>query len=159
MALATTKPTFSTLFQNPLRDHPERLAHADDKRAMATRSQYTAQSVTVPMKMSLALPYTEPWVPGSSGVVAMFRQSSSLLNGSTARRVVCTVASSRLEPRGAYAEKAKGPAGIGQYSPVTLSGDGRGDGGRNVWQKKELLLRMLNVRISVLENKVAKDWV
>lgn len=101
MALATTKPTFSTLGQNPLRDHPERLAHADDKRATATRSQNTAQSVTVPIKMSLALPYTEPWVPGSSGVVAMFTQSSSLLNGSTARRIVCKVASSRLELRGA----------------------------------------------------------
>ena len=53
-------------------------------------------------------------------------------------------------------EKAKGPAGIGQYNPVVLSGEGRGDGGRRVWQKNELLLRMLNVRISVVENKVAK---
>ena len=53
-------------------------------------------------------------------------------------------------------EKANGPAGIGQYNPVVLSGEGRGDGGRRVWQKNELLLRMLNVRISVVENKVAK---
>jgi hypothetical protein len=34
--------------QNPLRDHPERLPQADEKRATATSSQYTAQSVTVP---------------------------------------------------------------------------------------------------------------
>lgn len=40
-----------------------------------------------------------------------------------------------------------------------LSGDGRGDGGRSVWQKYELLLRTLNVRISVLENRVAEDCV
>jgi hypothetical protein len=45
---------------------------------------------------------------------------------------------------------------MGQYNPVLLSGAGRGDGGRRVSQKKELLLRMLNVRISVVENKVAK---
>ena len=53
-------------------------------------------------------------------------------------------------------EKANGPAGMGQYNPVVLSGEGRGDGGRRVWQKNELLLRMLNVRISVVENRVAK---
>lgn len=56
-------------------------------------------------------------------------------------------------------EKAKGPAGIGQYNPVELSGEGRGDGERRVWQKNELLLRMLNVRISVVENKVAKKYL
>lgn len=48
MALAATKPTFSTRGQNPLRDHPERLAQADEKRAMATRSQYITQRMTVP---------------------------------------------------------------------------------------------------------------
>lgn len=48
MALATTKPTFSTRAQNPLRDHPERLFQADDKRAVATRSQYATQRKTVP---------------------------------------------------------------------------------------------------------------
>jgi hypothetical protein len=48
---------------------------------------------------------------------------------------------------------------MGQYNPVMLSGAGRGDGGRNVSQKNELLLRTLNVRISVLENRVAKDCV
>lgn len=45
---------------------------------------------------------------------------------------------------------------MGQYNPVVLSGEGRGDGGRRVSQKNELLFRMLNVRISVVENKVAK---
>jgi hypothetical protein len=45
---------------------------------------------------------------------------------------------------------------MGQYNPELLSGDGRGDGGRKVWQKNELLLRTLNVRISVLKNNVAK---
>ena len=155
-ALATTKPTFSTRAQNPLRDHPERLDQADDKRAMATRSQYAAQRETVMLNMSLAWPYTEPRAPGWRGVVAMFTQSNSLLNGSTARRLVCRVASSRLDPRGAVAEKAKGPAGIGQYNPELLSGDGRGDGGRRVWQKNELLLKTLNVRISVFKNNVAK---
>lgn len=45
---------------------------------------------------------------------------------------------------------------MGQYNPVVLSAEGRGDGGRRVWQKNELLLRMLNVRISVVENRVAK---
>lgn len=86
----------------------------------------------------------------------MFTQSNSLLNGSTARRLVCKVASSRLDSRGAEAEKAKGPAGMGQYNPELLSGDGRGDGGRRVWQKNELLSRTLNVRISVFKNNVAK---
>jgi hypothetical protein len=48
---------------------------------------------------------------------------------------------------------------MGQYKSVLLSGAGRGDGGRKVWQKKELLLRMSNVRISVVENKVAKIFL
>ena len=52
-------------------------------------------------------------------------------------------------------EKAKGPAGIGQNNPELLSGAGRGDGGRNVEQKYEMLLRTLKVNISVVENKVA----
>lgn len=89
--------------------------------------------------MYLAWPYTEPRAPGCSGVVAMFTQSNSLLNGSTARRLVCKVASSRFDPRGAEAENAKGPAGMGQYSSELLFGDGRGDEGRRVWQKNELL--------------------
>src|SRR5258707_5541083 len=79
MALAATKPTFSTRAQNPLRDHPERLLQADEKRPIATRSQYAAQSETVPYNMSLARPYTEPEARGLRGVVAMFTQSSSLL--------------------------------------------------------------------------------
>jgi hypothetical protein len=86
----------------------------------------------------------------------MFTQSSSLLNGSTARRLVCKVASSCLDLRGAWAEKAKGPAGMGQYKPELLSGDGRGDEGRRVWQKNESLSKTLNVRISVFKNNVAK---
>lgn len=109
--------------------------------------------------MSLAWPYTEPSEPGWRGVVAMFTQSNSLLYGSTARRLVCKVASSWVDLRGTEAEKAKGPAGMGQYKPELLSGDGRGDGGRRVWQKNELLLRTLNVRISVFKNNVADDGV
>jgi hypothetical protein len=45
---------------------------------------------------------------------------------------------------------------MGQYNPELLSGDGRGDGGRRVWQKYELLSKTLNVRISVFKNNVAK---
>ena len=86
----------------------------------------------------------------------MSMQSNSLLNGSTARSRVCRVASSWFVVRGAYEENAKGPAGMGQYNPVVLSGAGKGDGGRNVAQKNELLLRILNVNTSVVENSVAK---
>ena len=45
---------------------------------------------------------------------------------------------------------------MGQYNPEVLSGVGRGDGGRKVLQKYELLLRILNVNTSVVENNVAK---
>jgi hypothetical protein len=45
---------------------------------------------------------------------------------------------------------------MGQYKLELLSGEGRGDGGRRVWQKNELLSRTLNVRISVFKNNVAK---
>ena len=159
-ALATTKPKFSTRDQNPRPDHPERLDQAEDKRAAATRNQYTAESAMDAQKMILAWPYTEPRAPGSRGVVAMSMQSNSLLNGSTARSRVCRVASSRLVLRGAYEEKAKGPAGMGQYNPEVLSGAGRGDGGRNVVQKNELLLRISIVNTSVVENSVAKGrWL
>lgn len=46
---------------------------------------------------------------------------------------------------------------MGQYNPEVLSGADRGDGGRNVEQKYELLLRILNVNTSVVENNVAKE--
>ena len=87
----------------------------------------------------------------------MSMQSNSLLYGSTARNRVCRVLSSWVVLRGAYEEKAKPPAGMGQYNPDVLSGAGRGDGGRNVVQKYELLLRILNVSTSVVENNVAKE--
>lgn len=45
---------------------------------------------------------------------------------------------------------------MGQYNPDVLSGAGRGDGGRKVVQKYELLLRMSNVNTSVVENNVAE---
>jgi hypothetical protein len=45
---------------------------------------------------------------------------------------------------------------MGQYNPEVLSGAGRGDGGRNVVQKYELLLRISNVSTSVVVNNVAK---
>jgi hypothetical protein len=86
----------------------------------------------------------------------MSMQSNSLLFGSTARNRVCRVLSSWLLLRGAYEEKAKAPAGMGQYNPEVLSGAGRGDGGRNVVQKYELLLRISNVSNSVVVNNVAK---
>jgi len=107
--------------------------------------------------MILARPYTEPRVPGWRGVVATLMQSSSLLNGSTARTRVCKVESSWLELNETYVENAKGPAGMGQYDPVLLPCAGRGDGGRKVEQKNELLLRMSNVETSEVVNKVAKD--
>ena len=44
--------------------------------------------------MSLAWPYTVPRVPRWRGVVAMFAQSSSLLNRSTEHRLVGKVVSS-----------------------------------------------------------------
>jgi len=123
---------------------------------VATRNQYAAESAMDVQKMILAWPYTEPTAPGSRGVVAMSMQSNSLLNGSTARSRVCRVVSSRPVPSGAYEAKAKGPAGMGQYNPEVLSGAGRGDGGRNVVQKNELLSRMSNVNNSVVVNNVAK---
>lgn len=96
MALATTKPAFSTRDQNPRPDHPERRAQAEERRAAATSNQYAAQSATVAQNTILAWPYTEPNTPGLRGVVEISTQSNSLLSGSTARRRVCKVASSRL---------------------------------------------------------------
>ena len=67
--------------------------------------------------MSLAWPYTVPRVPRWRGVVAMSTQSSSLLNRSTARRLVCKVASSWVDLRGVEAKKAKAQLGWGSIHP------------------------------------------
>lgn len=66
------------------------------------------------------------------------------------------VVSALSRPHGTLAEKAKGPAGTGQYVSVTLSRvRGRGDGGRRVLQRKELFVHAFRVSTDVVVKRVA----
>lgn len=79
-----------------------------------------------------------------------------MLKGSTARKRVFTVVSSRLFPHGTDEEKPKGPAGRGQNVVEEFSVAGNGDGGRREVQKYELFVKVLNVRTDVVVKRVAR---
>ena len=114
IALASIRPALSTFDHQPVTGLERPRFQADTSLAMPTTSQYAMARETVVQNMIAAFPYGDPRRPGCSGVVDTSIQSSSLLKGSTARRRVFSVVSSRLLPHGMEAEKPNGPAGIGQ---------------------------------------------
>lgn len=82
-------------------------------------------------------------------------QTSSKPNGSTARRRVVSVVSSRLSPHGIRDEKVNGPAGIGQYVEFCGTRAGSGDGGRRLSHRYDELVQTFRVKIEVVVNRVA----
>lgn len=131
MALAKIKPALCARDQSPHSGRVIPRPHADTTRATPTTTQYAIVRTTVLQNIAKAMPYGLSAL-GSSGVVEMSRQRSSLLNGSTARRRVFKVVNARWLPQGMVEESAKGPAGIGQYVEFTLL---RGEGGRREVQR------------------------
>ena len=131
IALARTYPALRARAQPAPPDLIIPLFHADATRAALPTIQYAAARATVAQNTIFARPYGECG-NGASGVVKTSMQTRLFPKGSTARRRVDRVVSSRLRPQGIVAEKAKGPAGIGQYVPSVELIAGKGDGGRIV---------------------------
>lgn len=87
-------------------------------------------------------------------MVVTLRHNISFPDGSTARSSVSIVVKEFWVLNGMDAESANCPAGMGQYVEFPPR-DGRGEGGRNVSHKAELLLKVFMVSVVASVKRVA----
>jgi hypothetical protein len=88
-------------------------------------------------------------------VVATLRHNISFPDGSTARSSVFIVVKEFLVLNGIEAERATGPAGMGQYVVFVPTRGCRGEGGRNESHRAELLLNVSIVSVVASVKRVA----
>jgi hypothetical protein len=111
---------------------------------------------------NIACGYPGLWVllcPGRTGVAVTSTHVNSLPGSEGSTTLTRVIIEVRLYSwlSGVSTPQASLPAGMGQYVSVDVFNDGRGEGGRAVWQNHDVDALRVNVRTEDLEKSVAES--